>query len=478
MHPAVTINEALGTSDSTAQFQMEIFLPAVVGELATRSMSFFIKNYCKRPEQSPVVNLERILLRAQVIVDEAAGRCITNQGMLQQLSMLRDTMYGGFYVLDAFRYRAIGANEDEDRQIMSKPWALSKFSYAKRLFLSSSSTKTSQELEVEQVLDSLRTMILDVSESVMFLATYPRLLRQPYSMHILLEKCMFGRQMEMELVVNFLLHTQPCSGTSLGRFEVLPIVGPGRSGKSTLVAHACNDERVRDHFSQIVFFEDGNFGHEGTAILRDESTSRHDKNGRLLIVFEVVRELNEDLWEWMCSLSTRFTTTGNKIIITSRSDKIRKFGTAQAMTLKPLSHEAYWYFFKVITFGSTNPEMHPKFLHLAMEIARMQSRSLVAANVTARVLKDNFNINYWCNVLEFMKRSVAKLHSMYDEVPDIKIQDVVYGGVKPHGRFKILAWKSQILPYHCYIYTCEIREPQTRVVKRKRSVNNKFVSCG
>jgi GTPase SAR1 family protein len=38
---------------------------------------------------------------------------------------------------------------------------------------------------------------------------------------------------------------------------VLPVIGRARVGKSTLVEHVCLDERVRSHFSLIVFLGDG-----------------------------------------------------------------------------------------------------------------------------------------------------------------------------------------------------------------------------
>ncbi|CAM0904019.1 unnamed protein product [Alopecurus aequalis] len=492
---------------------MEIFLSAVFGELATRSMSFVINKYSKQPVQA--MDLESLLLRAQVIVDEAEGRHVTNQGMLRQLSMLRDVMYQGFYVLDKLRYIAFEEDGAGDHKVVNHSWALSKFSCAKRLCLSSgssSSTKTSQELEVEKVLDSLRTMIIDVSESVIFLTTYPRLHRQPYSMHLLLENCMLGRQMEMELVLNFLLHTPHCS-SSLEKFDVLPIVGPARGGKSTFVAHVCNDERVRDHFSHIAFFRHGTFRDEDIAILTDGCTMRHEHNRKLLIVFEVVGELNEDLWEKLRYLCTSRTTSGSKIIITSRSNKITKLGTAQTMTLKHLPHEVYWYLFKVITFGSTDPAMHPKLTYLAMEISKMLNGSLVAANVMARILRADFSIQYWCKILKFVRECVEEYISMFgehpcdllnqskpvylrrlgrisedvfiygqyqtcssqEELPEITVQDVLYGGVKPQGTFKVLEWKSPLPPYLCYINTCEFRQLQTRVVKRRRSLNNSVI---
>lgn len=490
---------------------MEVFLSAVLGELSTRAMSLFINRYSK--SMLPVVavedSLERILLRAQVIIDEAAGRQVTNQGMLRQLSMLRDAMYRGYYVLDTFRCRAHREDEAEENQVARSSWALSKFSYAKRLRFSSSGDMQNLQ-ELEGVLGSLRTMILDVSELVTFLTTYPRLHRQPYSMHLLFEKCMFGRQMEMELVINFLLHTQPCCGSTPDNCDILPIVGPGRVGKSTLVTHVCDDERVHRHFSQIVFLRHDNFRDKeiSTLTLRDVCAVGHENNMRMLVVVEVVGDLHEDLWEMLCSLTRRFSKAGSKIIITSRSNKIKKLGTVQALTLKHLSDEAYWYFFKVITFGSTDPHMHPELVHLAMEIARAHNGSLFAANMTACLLRANFDIQFWRKVLAFLRGYLEKHFSMFgehpcdmlegniptyiqrmgrttedfyvfdqyqmcssqEEIPTITIQDVMYRGVKPHGIFKVLAWKSQIPPYYCYVYTCEIQELQTRFIKRKRSL--------
>ncbi|TKW41336.1 hypothetical protein SEVIR_1G307450v4 [Setaria viridis] len=46
--------------------------------------------------------LWRVLLRAQVIVDEAMGWHITNQAMLQELNVLRDAIHRGCYVSDNF----------------------------------------------------------------------------------------------------------------------------------------------------------------------------------------------------------------------------------------------------------------------------------------------------------------------------------------------------------------------------------------
>ncbi|CAD6221575.1 unnamed protein product [Miscanthus lutarioriparius] len=84
---------------------MEIFLSAVLGELTARSINFIIDD-CFKPQAETLCvaeSLQKALLLMQIIVDEAMGRYITNQAILQQLDMLRDAMHRGCYALDTFR---------------------------------------------------------------------------------------------------------------------------------------------------------------------------------------------------------------------------------------------------------------------------------------------------------------------------------------------------------------------------------------
>jgi len=94
---------------------MEILLSSVLGEVLARSINFIISkgSTATLPPPPPVAledSLQRALLRAQVIVDEATGRHVTNQAMLLQLDMLRDAMHKGSYALDSFRYHYLCAS--------------------------------------------------------------------------------------------------------------------------------------------------------------------------------------------------------------------------------------------------------------------------------------------------------------------------------------------------------------------------------
>ncbi|KAF8731416.1 hypothetical protein HU200_016478 [Digitaria exilis] len=484
---------------------MEIFLSAALGELTNRSINFFISKLF-RPQALDVEDrLRWVLLQARVIDDEAMGRNITNQAMLQQLDMLRDSMYRGYFTLDSFRYQYRHDKEELNDRPVSYYSLFSKINYVKDLCFSSR-TSTNIFEDLQKVHDNLRSMIVDLNELIMFLNNYPRMYRQPYSMHLLLGNCMFGRQLETELVINFLLGRKPHHGEEL---EVLPIVGPGRVGKSTLVAHVCKDERVRDRFSQIIFLSDHDLKSEKISLLT-EGCTMECQNGRLLIIVEIAGDLTEEAWKQLCSASKMHVADSTKIIITSRSDKIMKLGTTGVITLKYLPKEAYWYFFKTLTFEGMDPEEHPRLASLAMKIAMAQNRSLIVGNMDACLLRDNFNHNFWLKVLALKRRinqksfsefgmhpsdlldqsrqthlgtlrSASETLMVYDqyrcsseeEVPDIKMEDVVYGSVKPHGKFKALAWRSRIPPYYSYVYVCEIRqELKTSAAKRKRSMRN------
>ena len=87
---------------------MDILISAIVGDLVSRSASFVIRKYFqKQPGIDKILQrLQSVVLRMDIVVEEAEGRHITNQGMLRQLKMLRQGTYRGCYILDAFRFQA------------------------------------------------------------------------------------------------------------------------------------------------------------------------------------------------------------------------------------------------------------------------------------------------------------------------------------------------------------------------------------
>jgi len=85
---------------------MEVLLSAVASDLVGRLVSFLISKFAEPGSTDDVVRLQRSLLRAQAVVEEAEARQVTSRAMLLQLNHLRGEMCRGSYVLDAFRRRA------------------------------------------------------------------------------------------------------------------------------------------------------------------------------------------------------------------------------------------------------------------------------------------------------------------------------------------------------------------------------------
>uniref|UniRef100_A0A0D9V532 Disease resistance N-terminal domain-containing protein n=1 Tax=Leersia perrieri TaxID=77586 RepID=A0A0D9V532_9ORYZ len=494
---------------------MDTFFSAVLGDLLSRSISFIIDRHYRQHQdvEENLQRLHRLLLRIQTIIEEADSRHIKNQAMQLQLRMARDAMYRGYYFLDNFRYRVV---QVQDKDEVSDPSLdLSPFSPLKRFCFSSRRrnmiSQVLEKKELQKMLDRLEIIVSDMQEFVVFVSSYPRMSRQPYCSYLLLENCMFGRQAEHERIINFLL--QPNHPGEKG-INVLPIIGPVRVGKSTLVEYVCHDERVRKCFSTIVFYSPDSIGSGDLALLTDTGVIKHrdpTSTEQSLAIIELVDDMDDETWRKILhSLGEDHAAPVNKIILTSQSSKIGTFGTTDALQLDFLPDEAFWYFFKTIAFGSTNPKDEPKLTSICMEIATMAKGSFMSALIFGSILRSNLSAQYWSRFLECFryytdmhirvlgehpndayakrtgvtylwnprdKRVVTATYNLHQassaqlaDLPMLVSTDILTGTVEPPEKFDVLDWRSSIPPYYKYMSHYEIpAQPPIMVHKRKRS---------
>ncbi|CAL5089531.1 unnamed protein product [Urochloa decumbens] len=493
---------------------MEAFISAVLSDLVSRSVSFVVERYYRR-QTGMAENLQRLrwmLLRIQIIIEEAEGRQITNQAMLRQLQMLREARYKGSYLLDTVRYHMLQQESSINYKFGGQSSSvLSKLSPTKAKHVCFCSRRVNMPSqgdgmkEVQEMLGSLRRAIDDMSGFILFLKSYPPISHGPYSKYMFLEKCMFGRQVEMEEAINFLLQPDPPGMESL---QVLPIVGPARVGKSTLVEHVCYNERVRNHFSSIMLCDGYPTASEGRRVVKKQTTT-HGSYGRSLVIWELADDfvLDERQCKKFYSSAGSHMPPGSKVIITSRSENIVKLGTTEAIIrLKFLPQEAYWYLFKVLAFGSTNPEEHPELASIGMDIAETLDGSFIGSSSICCLLRRNLDARFWRKILALQRdqleknivrfgehphRLLQKSQAVYtwtmsnrtmwlkirypekrfddNDAPKIKLLlDVQTSGPETHGKFEVVVWRSRIPPYHSYLMSCEMKTPNLMAKKRKR----------
>ncbi|CAL4902100.1 unnamed protein product [Urochloa decumbens] len=413
-----------------------MFSSSVIADLVNRSISFLFSRCQKQTTATVQVDLQllrRLLMRSDTIVEEAERRHVSNQDMLQQLKALRDKAYRGYYVLDTIGCQALlpgrrsrDGKDKEEEEVKRRTFALSRFNPAKRVrFPSAGDPKPTVALdgaspeELHQMVCSLQAMIDGMDEFVVLLMSCPPMYREPYNVYLSLDRGMFGRQMEKEMVIDFLLKTEPPGAVNQG---VLPIVGPMHIGKSTLVESVCRDEKVRNHFSLITIYSRNDLKDETKATFRDKCVIKHQNNQassgkRLLIVIELIADVDEEAWKRLYSCE-RSMAQGSKIIITSRSENIVRFGTTEPLRLKCLPVEAYWYLFKTTAFGSDDPRDHPKMASIALEMVDAMQGSFIFASMGADLLRANFDARSWSRVLTRLRQYLQKNASLIGEYPD------------------------------------------------------------
>lgn len=129
-------------------------------------------------------------------------------------------------------------------------------------------------------------------------------------------------------------------------------------------------------------------------------------NARSLVIVELVRDIDDATWRRFHSFICCRNSGNNKVILISRMEVVSSLGTTPALRLKKLRCDEYWYFFKTLSFGSANPEEHEELASLAWKIATQIKGTFIAANVFARLLRANPNVQFWRHILEFVRKAV------------------------------------------------------------------------
>ncbi|KAK3122301.1 hypothetical protein QOZ80_8BG0667780 [Eleusine coracana subsp. coracana] len=305
--------------------------------------------------------LERLLLYVQSLLPDAEAKSETNLAIRTWMKALKAVAYKADDVLDDFQYEALRREAQGNQSIASK--LLSNFTSKDRLVLR---YKASRDLK--DVLDKIDELATELSK--FGLAERVEIQHVPYRQtHSLLDKSeeVYGRDDDKEALVKLLLDQQ-----NRRKVQVLPIIGMGGLGKTTLAKMVYNDSRVQKHF-QLKMWHCVSENFEATPLLRsviELATKRRcglPENvellrGRLqevigrkrfLLVLddvwnEVQRKWEDDLKPLLCSLGG----SGSMIVVTSRSRRVASImGTCPPYGLVSLSEHDSWELFSKKAFS-------------------------------------------------------------------------------------------------------------------------------
>ncbi|XP_042449189.1 putative disease resistance protein RGA3 [Zingiber officinale] len=243
-----------------------------------------------------------------------------------------------------------------------------------------------------------------------------------------------GREKEQKRIIELLLRStdESASASDSGSgFSVLPLVGIGGVGKTTLAQLVYKHEEIQNHFALKIWIcvsDNFNVQRLTKEIIEFVTETQHSSQMKLAVLQNILKKeiaskrillVLDDVWnedeEWrkLCA-PFQDAAAGSKVIVTTRSKNIAdKIGTVEAIVLGDLDKISFWELFKKCAFGPSKPEEHPELEEIGRIIASKLRGLPVAAKTVGNLLGSNMNPHYWRRI---MKSEVWELQQNKNDI--------------------------------------------------------------
>ncbi|XVF82276.1 hypothetical protein PTKIN_Ptkin16aG0033000 [Pterospermum kingtungense] len=378
--------------------------------LDTLGSSEFLQFASEKHIQEELQKLKKELLDIRALLDDAEERQINDQSVKVWLSDLQNLAYDVDDIVDEIQTEISRRNLMlECRGSSSKKPRLIPHSFNAVMFNRDMMTMindiTAKLKDLEPRRNQLQLRIID----------YPKPNRiqerqQPTSLEI--ETHVYGREKDKETILELVFKSD-----NEGNF-VIPIVGMGGIGKTTLAQLVYNDDTVQSHFdlqAWVTVSDDFDVRRITKAILQSVTSEPCNENDLNLLQEKLKEELSEkkflivldDVWNenyhnWTILQSPFLSRTpGSKIIVTTRSfDVSFAMGVSLPHSLEVLSEDDCLSVFAQHALGTRDFGGHPYLKEVSEKIVRKCSGLPLAAKTLGGLLRTNLDHDAWKRVLE------------------------------------------------------------------------------
>jgi hypothetical protein len=458
------------------------FLNSAVDILIKEFGSPLVQGFFKRRklDKELLEKLTETLNAVNGLLIDAEEKQITVDAVKNWLDDIKDAVYEAEDLLDEIDYEAAGSSDQVEAGSQTRTAQM-------RNLLFCCISPFSKNLEKEELAENLKKIFerlerLERKATTLHLITRVGVKRSydPQSRSLpttsrLGGSRVYGRHDAKQAITDLLLSDD----AKMKDLEVIPIVGMGGIGKTTLAKFVCNDGAVQKwfdlktwaHVSQVfdalkltkdilkgVGLSDCD---TMTPDLVHRELERRVTGKKLLLVLDDVWSDDQAQWKFLLT-PLESAARGSKIVVTTRNKNIvSALQNVSPYPLQRMSDDDCWSLFSEYAFSGDNRNARSQFEEtFRSEIVRKCDGLPLAARSLGSLLKSQTDVKEWTEILKsnvWNQHSTDVLPSLrvsYDHLPSYLKRCFAYSAIFPKGHVftkeeLVLLWMAEGFIVHC-----------------------------